>query len=105
VVGLLVFNDVASVSMKLHRSNRMPEEIYYESLRGKYLVVNDKLKMYANNIPGVRYLDTFSLFCSHKDLRCNILDNTDSPIFIDGNHMSIRGHTVFGKKISEAGWY
>lgn len=105
VIGLLIFNDLGSVSMKLHRSNLTPKQIFYENLRSKYLIINDKLKLQVNNIPGARYLDKLSLFCFHKNRYCDILDANDNPIFIDGNHMSLNGHIIFGRKISEAGWF
>jgi len=104
-VGFLVFNDMASVSMQLHRSKLTPNEVFYEAIRSKYVTVNDKLKSDVNNIPGARFLDKLSLFCSHEDQSCNILDEFDSPIIIDGNHMTIKGHIIFGQKISQAGWF
>jgi len=105
VVGVMVFNDIPSISMKLHRSENSPEEAFYEAIRSKYLVVNDKLKLHANDIPGARYLDKLSLFCFAGTKRCEIVDENNVPFFVDGNHMTVNGFKIFGQKIHENEWF
>lgn len=104
VVGLLNFNDASSLSMKLHRAKQAPASIFYENLREKYLVVNEILAAALKDMDGAYYLDKFSLFCSHESRRCNVFDEHRMPIFVDGNHMTVTGMSVFGKAMAEAGW-
>jgi len=104
VVGLLNFNDASSISMKLHRAGQHPASIFYENLREKYLEVNEILAAGIEDLDGAHYLDKFSLFCSHEREQCEVFDERQRPIFVDGNHLTVAGMTVFGRAIAEAGW-
>ena len=105
VVGLLVFNDISSVSMNLHDRTRTPKQVYYEALRSKYLDVNELLQMYVGKISGARYLDKLSLFCDKATKQCDISDDNNRPVIIDGNHFTVDGFSILGRKIQDAMWF
>jgi len=104
LVGLLTFNDASSISMKLHRARQAPETLFYENLRQKYLDVNKILEANIKDLGGAYYLDKFALFCSHERKRCDVFDEKRKPIFVDGNHLTVKGMSVFGQTIAEANW-
>jgi len=105
VVGLLVFNDVASLSMKLHKTDLTAGEVFYQNLRGKYLQVNELLSRETALLEGVRYLNKQALFCTDTLKECNILNAEDKPFIIDGNHFSESGISMFGRAIAESNWF
>ncbi len=107
IVSTANFNDVASVSYSIAKSNmRSPEvESYlYEQIRTdwqrQYFQLKESL---GRQVTNVRFLEKLRAFCDIDIEQCSLRDSGGWYIY-DSGHLTVNGYNFFGKYVLE-NWF
>lgn len=105
IQGVAAFNDMASLSMRLHRIAEPTERYFYRNIRSKFMDVNAQIAEVAAAVPGVRYLDKLALLCDAATRTCAVEDTNGKPIIFDSAHITVEGADILSERIARAGWF
>ena len=87
-----------NISYKAIRDNIDVGNVFYNNLHFK---ISDMEKFLKTFVPENNIINKKDLFCSDKDLSCNVYDQNGKPIFYDGIHHTIEGWSYFGIVLSD----
>jgi peptidoglycan/LPS O-acetylase OafA/YrhL len=105
IQGVAAFNDVASLSMRLHRLSEPSAKFFYKNIRSKFKPVNARIAATAASVPGIRYLDKLKLLCDDAAETCDVQVANGKPIIFDSAHVTLEGVDVLSDRIARSGWF
>ena len=105
ILGVAAFNDMASLSMKLHRLDEPVERFFFRNIRSKFLRVNARLRTLAEKLPQIRYLDKLHLYCDAASESCDMLDKRGKPVIFDSAHVTVQGVEIMARRIARDQWF
>lgn len=105
ILGVAAFNDMASLSMQLHRITEPEGSFFYRNIRSKFLSVNAAFREVAEDEDGIRYLDKLALYCDETEASCDMLDGEGKPVIFDSAHVTAAGVDIMADRIKKAGWF
>lgn len=104
-LGIAAFNDMASLTMGLHRVTQPIDHFLFRNIRTKFLPLNARFAEVAAEEPDIRYLDKLGLYCNAEEQRCDMLDADSKPVIFDSAHMTVRGVEIMSSRIARSGWF
>jgi len=105
VQGVAAFNDMASLSMRLHRIAEPADRYFYRNIRSKFMEVNARIVEVAAAVPEIRYLDKLALLCDATRRSCAVQDANGKPIIFDSAHVTVEGVDILSDRNARGGWF
>lgn len=105
VQGVAAFNDMASLSMRLHRIAEPADRYFYRNIRSKFLEVNARIAEVAAAVPEIRFFDKLALLCDAALRSCAVQDADGKPIIFDSAHVTAAGVDILSDRIARARWF
>lgn len=104
VSGVVFFQDMTSMSMKLAKLGVKPEEsdeLMYKAIRFDRLVVSDKLKELVETDHRLAWIEKSDFFCDLRKHSCHLFDKSGRAKIWDNAHLTYRTLSEFGEFLKD----